>query len=252
MRTGLLDAETAALINLFTSLLLLSIVWLVLAPILDGTVSIVRNDVRCGICQIVVFLSWFVFSLLDFLHFDYFYFASLVGASLPVGSTLRSMTGLRSWRTSKESDQGTQMNVLFLKKTIFYHRCFSEYAYGEGATATDRSQDGGGFGLFGDGGVIPDPNAYTTNFVDAGGGGVTAQGYGAPTDWGGGGYHGGGGDPALVNNYRTINYSFLKIFEPFQDAYYNGFSKRSSWLASASAWMGDVAERAVGYAVETM
>ena len=43
---GLLDAETAALINLFTSFLLLSIVWLVLAPILDGTVSIVRNDVR--------------------------------------------------------------------------------------------------------------------------------------------------------------------------------------------------------------
>ncbi len=55
MHTGLLDAETAALINLFTSLLLLSIVWLVLAPILDGTVSIVRNDVRCGICQIVFF-----------------------------------------------------------------------------------------------------------------------------------------------------------------------------------------------------
>jgi len=41
-----LDAETISIINLFTSFLLLGIVWLVLAPILDGTVSIVRNDQR--------------------------------------------------------------------------------------------------------------------------------------------------------------------------------------------------------------
>ena len=42
----LLSAETTSLLNLLTACLLLFIVWTVLAPILDGTVSIVRNDDR--------------------------------------------------------------------------------------------------------------------------------------------------------------------------------------------------------------
>ncbi len=41
---GFLDAETMAALNFATSLLLLGVVWLVLAPILDGSVKIVRND----------------------------------------------------------------------------------------------------------------------------------------------------------------------------------------------------------------
>ncbi len=41
---NLFDAETTSIINLFTTFLLLAIVWLVLGPILDGTVAIVRND----------------------------------------------------------------------------------------------------------------------------------------------------------------------------------------------------------------
>ena len=45
-RGRLLSAETTSLINLLTACLLLFIVWTVLAPILDGTVSIVRNDDR--------------------------------------------------------------------------------------------------------------------------------------------------------------------------------------------------------------
>ena len=42
----LLSTETTSLLNLLTACLLLFIVWTVLAPILDGTVSIVRNDDR--------------------------------------------------------------------------------------------------------------------------------------------------------------------------------------------------------------
>ena len=45
-RGRLLSAETTSLINLLTACLLLFIVWTVLAPILDSTVSIVRNDDR--------------------------------------------------------------------------------------------------------------------------------------------------------------------------------------------------------------
>ena len=48
MFSGLFDAETTSLLNLLTACLLLFIVWSVLAPILDGTVSIVRNDARFG------------------------------------------------------------------------------------------------------------------------------------------------------------------------------------------------------------
>lgn len=38
------DLQILSFINLFTSFLLLAIIWLVLTPILDGTVTIVRND----------------------------------------------------------------------------------------------------------------------------------------------------------------------------------------------------------------
>ncbi|XP_059081735.1 uncharacterized protein LOC131879429 isoform X2 [Tigriopus californicus] len=41
---GLPDLQTLSYINLFTSFLLLAIIWLVLTPILDGTVTIVRSD----------------------------------------------------------------------------------------------------------------------------------------------------------------------------------------------------------------
>ena len=42
--SGLLASETTSLINLFTSLLLLYIVWTVLGPVIDGTLLLVPNN----------------------------------------------------------------------------------------------------------------------------------------------------------------------------------------------------------------